>query len=95
LVLSRVRLIRVRLVLVNLNPLNDTYIRAPLAAGNLKNVYRGPTSPATNAPTAAECNTEAARAGMGTAARTTRDRAAAKNAFTQPASKAPPPQLAA
>jgi len=27
LVLSRVRLIRVRLVLVNLNPINDTYIR--------------------------------------------------------------------
>jgi len=26
LVLSRVRLIRVRLVLVNLNPINDTYI---------------------------------------------------------------------
>ena len=25
-VLSRVRLIRVRLVLVNLNPINDTYI---------------------------------------------------------------------
>jgi len=28
LVLSRVRLIRVRLVLVNLNPINDTYIQS-------------------------------------------------------------------
>ena len=26
--LSRVRLIRVRLVLINLNPINDTYIQA-------------------------------------------------------------------
>jgi len=30
LVLSRVRLIRVRVVLVNLNPINDTYISFPI-----------------------------------------------------------------
>ena len=34
-------------------------------------------------------------AGMGTAARMTRVRAAAKNAFTEPPSTAPPPELAA
>ena len=44
------------------------------------NVLRGLTTPTTDPPTAAECNTEAeATAGMGTAARMT----AAKNAFTQ------------
>ena len=38
-----------------------------------------------------ECDTDAsATAGMGTAARMTRERAAANNAFTQPASTAPP-----
>ena len=58
--------------------------------------FGGPTSPATNPTTAAECSTEAAAtAGMGPAARMTRERAVAKNAFTQPASKAPPPHLAA
>ena len=43
----------------------------------------------TGPPTAAECTTEAeATAGMGTAARMTRVRAAAKNAFTEPPSTA-------
>jgi len=36
-----------------------------------------------------------ATAGMGTAACMTRVRAAAKNAFTEPPSTAPPPELAA
>ena len=55
----------------------------------------GLTTPTTDPLTAAECNTEAeATAGMGTAARMTRVRAAAKNAFTEPPSTAPPPQLA-
>jgi len=41
----------------------------------------------TDPPKAAECNTEAeATAGMGTVARMTRVRAAAKNAFTEPPS---------
>ena len=53
----------------------------------------GPTTHASNPPTAAECST-AASAGMGTAARTTRKRAAAKYAFKQPGAKAPPPLLA-
>ena len=57
---------------------------------------RGLTTPTTDPPTAAECNTEAeARAGMGTVARMTCVRAAAKNAFTEPPSTAPTPQLAA
>ena len=44
----------------------------------------------TDPPTAAECNTKSATtAGMGTTARMTRVSAAAKNAFAQPASKAP------
>jgi len=33
LVLSRVRLIRVKLVLVNLNPINDTYIEPRFCPG--------------------------------------------------------------
>ena len=52
----------------------------------------GLTTPTTDPPTAAECNTETeATAGMRTAARMTRVRAAAKNAFTEPPSTAPPP----
>ena len=48
----------------------------------------------TDPTTAAERNTEAeATAGMGTAARMTRVRAAAKNAFTEQPSTAPPSQL--
>jgi len=45
----------------------------------------------TDPPTAAEYNTEAdATAGIGTAARMTRVWLAAKNAFTEPPSTAPP-----
>ena len=59
-------------------------------------MYRGASTPTTDPPTGAECNTEAeATAGMGTATRMTRARAAAKNAFTEPPSTAPPAQLAA
>ena len=50
----------------------------------------------TDPPKATVCNTEAdATEGMGTAAHMTRVRAAAKNAFTEPPSTAPPPELAA
>ena len=53
------------------------------AAVKLPKCLGGPTSPTTDPPTAAECNTDAAAtAGMGTAARMTRVRAAAKNAST-------------
>ena len=58
-----------------------------LPAFSSPNVYRGPPTPTTDPPTAADCNTEAeARAGVGTAARMTRVRAAVKNAFTEPPS---------
>ena len=47
-VLSRVRLIRVRLVLVNLNPINDTYIGEKICNRNLK--YMDAKNNANNQP---------------------------------------------
>jgi len=42
---SRVRLIRVRLVLVNLNPINDTYMRCRVPRASIeaeRNIFLGP-----------------------------------------------------